>query len=49
MHKEKVKSRIGEILELASAEGYLGIGGVKYGDCKEELLRIEPVDFQQLA
>ncbi len=45
MHKEKVKSRIGEILELASAEGYLGIGGVKYGDYKEELLKIEPADF----
>ena len=41
MHKEKVKLRIGEILERASAEGYL----VKYEDYKEELLRIEPADF----
>ena len=37
--------RTGEILELVPAEDYLEIGGVKYGDCKEELLRIEPADF----
>ena len=41
MHKEKVKLRIGEILERAPAEGNL----VKYEDYKEELLRIEPADF----
>ena len=37
--------RTGEILELVPAEDYLEIGGVKYGDYKEELLRIEPADF----
>ena len=41
--------RTGEILELVPAEDYLEIGGVKYGkygDYKEELLRIEPADFR---
>ena len=37
--------RTGKILELVPAEEYLEIGGVKYGDYKEELLRIEPADF----
>ena len=35
----------GEILELVPSEDDLEIGGVKYGDYKEELLRIEPADF----
>ena len=37
--------RTGEILEFVPSEDDLEIGGVKYGDYKEELLRIEPVDF----
>ncbi len=37
--------RTGEILELVPSEDDLEIGGVKYGDYKEELLRIEPADF----
>lgn len=35
----------GEILELVPAEDDLEIGGVKYGDYKEDLLRIEPTGF----
>ena len=38
--------RTGEILELVPAEDYLEIGGVKYVDYKEELLRIEPTDLR---
>ena len=34
------------VYELVRAEDYLEIGGVKYEDCKEELLRIEPADFR---
>ena len=37
--------RTGEILELVPSEDDLEIGGVKYGDYKEELLRIEPAVF----
>ena len=37
--------RTGEILELVPSEDELEIGGVKYGDYKEELIRIEPADF----
>ena len=37
--------RTGEILELVPSEDDLEIGGVKYGDYKEDLLRIEPADF----
>ena len=37
--------RTGEILELVPSEDDLEIGGVKHGDYKEELLRIEPADF----
>ena len=38
--------RTGEILELIPSEDDLEIGGVKYEDYKEELLRIEPADFR---
>ncbi len=38
--------RVGEIFELVSAEDYLEIGGVRYGDYKETLLRIEPAVFR---
>ena len=41
--------RTGEILELVPAEDYLEIGGVKYGDYKEELLRIEPGQKELLS
>ena len=37
--------RPGEILGFVLSEDDLEIGGVKYGDYKEELLRIEPADF----
>ena len=37
--------KTGELLELVPSEDDLEIGGVKYGDYKEELLRIEPADF----
>ncbi len=38
--------RTGEILGLVPAEDYLEIGGVKYRDYREELLRIDPADFR---
>lgn len=34
-----------EIHELVPTKDDIEIGGIKYGDCKEELFRIEPVDF----
>ena len=37
--------RKGKILEIAPADDYLEIRGIKYGDYKEELLRIEPAAF----
>ena len=36
--------KTGEIFELVPVEDYLEIGGVKYGEYKEVLLRIESSD-----
>ena len=35
----------GKLFELVPTEDDLEIGGVRYGDYKENLLRIEPADF----
>ena len=35
----------GKLFELVPTEDDFEIGGVRYGDYKEELLRIEPADF----